>query len=131
MRSCAGFFGMNVPVPFAENTAAFNVIIVSCATAAGLIASRLWRVIGGRDMPHQRMEAAMASKRILSNIVAVEGALKTCGFRPAAGCPEFRRALEEALGQTITAADEERVRELLPLFTNPLPHPDERKGTVA
>ena len=31
----AGFFGMNVPVPMAENTAAFNMIIAGCSGTAG------------------------------------------------------------------------------------------------
>merc|ERR1711974_573440 len=72
----AGFFGMNVPVPMAENPAAFGMIIASCSGVGALIVARFWVSISARTTTaeQQRMESAMASKRLLGNIMAVDSA---------------------------------------------------------
>jgi len=117
----AGFFGMNVPVPMAETSGAFSMIIASCAGIAGLIIARFWSAITTRTNAHEqrRMEAGVASKNLLANIVAVRGALKASGLKfdsADVSSLELRHCLHLALKQPITEADEKRVRELLPLL---------------
>merc|ERR1712217_412090 len=117
--------GMNVPVPLTENPDAFYGIIGGCVAVGGLVVARFWHTMSPRAAKaasgQHSVQAALASKWLLSNIVAVDHALKTCGFRTsdvaaAAGAdfPRMQRRLEEALGHPISDAELQRVRELLP-----------------
>jgi len=107
----AGFFGMNVPVPFAQESQAFGAIILCSACAAALISARYFHVIGGGAVKvgQQKMEMAIASELLLANIKSLESALQQRGLcdnqTNSPSSASFIQAVEATLGRTPTDSE--------------------------
>eukprot|EP00747_Dinoflagellata_sp_TGD_P021549 gnl/TRDRNA2_/TRDRNA2_128564_c0_seq1.p1 gnl/TRDRNA2_/TRDRNA2_128564_c0~~gnl/TRDRNA2_/TRDRNA2_128564_c0_seq1.p1 ORF type:complete len:516 (-),score=59.99 gnl/TRDRNA2_/TRDRNA2_128564_c0_seq1:231-1778(-) len=118
--SVAGFFGMNVPVPFAENVVAFPVIVAGCAGAAGMIYAHVWsKYLGSAAGKHERHRAdiAIASRRVLKNIEQIHEVLEESGAlkQPAVidGDRNLQMRIAEILARPVSDADLQCMREII------------------
>lgn len=107
----AGFFGMNVPVPFPENESAFLFIVAGCLAIGGSLYAGVLRATmgaGAAKVERERMELAIASQKVLGNILTVQSVMKKAGVfqnPTAARGNEFKQLLEQQLGYTVSAIE--------------------------
>merc|ERR1712232_825498 len=75
----AGFFGMNVPVPFAEDQQAFLLIVAGCLTVGMAVYGRIWYTTVGASLSRSqslRMEKVVASQRVLRDLTRIHRTLR-------------------------------------------------------